>query len=241
MASEPHFHCWSPIDETSSSSNKPISPKLLKKYPKILRNFSKNPHESPRNQILHFPPCQQASWVKRAPLVTECSSGALHSPPQSSSLIFSRSGTLVTATSRVEQLNQGREEGRRRKRKSKCEGFDSSEWIRGGERVAIPPRRWFAAWKWIYDAQDTQALLVVAKRKRGECSPRRRRMNTKDTPAGNGNRRNSAQIRLAFWKASGYRAGRNFLHSFDAFVDRLLSFVHRCHCSSKNYSRPYGG
>ena len=58
-ASKPHFLRWSQIDGSSvSSHNESISPKFIKKSPKILKNVSKNPQKSPKNQFLHFSPCQ---------------------------------------------------------------------------------------------------------------------------------------------------------------------------------------
>ena len=62
LASKPHFLGWFQIDGSSESShNEPISPiflKFLKKSPKILKNVSKNPQKSPKNQILYIFPCK---------------------------------------------------------------------------------------------------------------------------------------------------------------------------------------
>ena len=73
-----------------------------------------------------------------------------------SSLIFSRSGTLVTTSSRVESESKDGREGWEN-------GRENVRVLTGGNlreresRFSSLPRRWFAAWKWIYDAQPMWA------------------------------------------------------------------------------------
>ena len=82
------------------------------------------------------------------------------------------------------------------KRKSKCEGFDSSgESGREGERELEPRREGDLLHENEFTMPKTSERYLLLPRRRMLAAGR---MNTKDTPAGNGDRRNSAQIRLAF-------------------------------------------
>ena len=127
-------------------------------------------------------------WMDGCMLLLGCSPP----PPHSSSLIFSRSGALVTATSRVERLNQGREENGRAN-------------VRVLTAAVNPGERERESWSPAEKVICCMKMNLRCPRRPSErylFLPRRRmlagRMNTKDTPAGNGDRRNAAQIRLAF-------------------------------------------